>query len=64
MKGCDQMKLPQDPVMLLSAVNMKLRDYYDNLDDLCPSEGVEKDDIVRESRAIGYEYDEKSNQFI
>lgn len=64
MKGCDPMKLPQDPVMLLSAVNMKLRDYYDNLDDLCPSEGVEKDDIVRKLRAIGYEYDEKSNQFI
>ena len=29
------MKLPEDPVMLLSFVNMKLRDQYASLDDLC-----------------------------
>ncbi len=27
--------LPKDPAMLLSAVNMKLRDFYDSLDALC-----------------------------
>ena len=27
--------LPQDPMMLFSAVNMKLRDEYDSLDALC-----------------------------
>ena len=27
--------LPQDPAMLLSYVNMKLRDQYASLDDLC-----------------------------
>ena len=29
------MKLPEEPVMLLSFVNMKLRDQYASLDDLC-----------------------------
>ena len=29
------MKLPEDPVMLLSFVNTKLRDQYASLDALC-----------------------------
>lgn len=29
------MELPKDPVMLLSVVNTKLRDYYTSLDALC-----------------------------
>ena len=27
--------IPKDPVMLLSFINMKLRDFYDSLDALC-----------------------------
>ena len=27
--------IPNDPVMLLSFVNLKLRDFYNNLDDMC-----------------------------
>ena len=29
------MALPNDPIMLLSVVNLKLRDFYKNLDALC-----------------------------
>ena len=29
------MQLPEDPMMLLSFVNMKLRDEYDSLQALC-----------------------------
>ena len=29
------MALPTDPIMLLSVVNLKLRDYFKNLDALC-----------------------------
>ena len=36
--------LPKDPAMLLSAVNMKLRDFYDSLDALCDDL-----DVARES---------------
>lgn len=27
--------IPKDPVMLLSFINMKLRDFYPSLDELC-----------------------------
>ena len=27
--------LPKDPVMLLGTINMKMRDFYQNLDALC-----------------------------
>ena len=29
------MKLPEDPMMLYSFINMKLRDFYPSLDALC-----------------------------
>ena len=58
--------LPQDPVMLLSFINMKLRDEYQGLDAL--SEGIdiskdELDEIVRKLEGIGYKYDPKLNKF-
>ena len=34
--------LPRDPVMLLSVVNTKLRDYYSTLDVLCEDMQVDK----------------------
>ena len=34
--------LPKDPIMLLSTVNMKLRDFYDSLDELCRETGADK----------------------
>ena len=38
------MKLPEDPTMLFSVVNMKLRDKYASLDELCRKMDVDKDD--------------------
>ncbi|MGN1318744.1 MAG: DUF4250 domain-containing protein [Lachnospirales bacterium] len=55
--------IPKDPVMLLSFVNMKLRDEYDCLDSLCISLGVERDHIERSLGNINYEYDDSLNQF-
>ena len=34
--------LPKDPMLLLSVVNTKLRDYYHNLDALCYDMNLEK----------------------
>ena len=36
------MKLPEDPMMLYSFINMKLRDFYPSLDALCEDMNVEK----------------------
>ena len=55
--------LPQDPVMLLSMINMKLRDCYVSLDALCEDMDVSREEIVRALQAIGYTYDEKQNRF-
>lgn len=56
--------LPKDPVMLLSLVNMKLRDRYANLDTLCEDMDVSRGEIERALSEIGYEYNEKTNQFV
>ena len=56
--------LPKDPMLLLSVVNTKLRDYYHNLDALCDDMNVEKEEIVNTLKTIDYEYDESLNQFV
>ena len=55
--------LPKDPIMLLSMVNMKLRDRYASLDALCEDMDVSKEDIESALSAVGYTYDEKQNRF-
>ena len=52
--------LPKDPAMLLSIVNMKLRDFYPSLDVLCDDLEIEKDAICVPLSGIGYEYDERA----
>ena len=38
--------IPNDPVMLLSFVNMKLRDKYASLDDMCEDLDISSENIV------------------
>ena len=40
------MELPKDPMMLFSVINMKLRDCYSSLDELCEDMNVNKDELV------------------
>ena len=58
------MALPTDPIMLLSVVNLKLRDYFKNLDALCEDLDADKPDLCAKLRAVGYEYDAQRNQFV
>lgn len=58
-----QAGIPQDPVILLSFLNMKLRDFYPSLDELCGSLAIEKEAVVEKLRQINYEYDAERNQF-
>jgi hypothetical protein len=57
-------RLPEDAMMLLSFVNLKLRDFYDDLDDMCADLGVEKEAIVEKLASVDYEYDAKLNRFV
>lgn len=54
----------KDPYMLLSVVNMKLRDEAPSLEELCKTYGKNQDELVNQLDAIGYIYDAQHNQFI
>jgi hypothetical protein len=56
--------LPNDPVMLLSFVNMKLRDFYGSLDALCDDLDADRREVEEKLKAINYEYDAQKNQFV
>ena len=55
--------LPNDPAMLLSYINMKLRDQYDSLERLCDDLDISKSQIVEKLKTIDYIYDNEKNQF-
>ena len=57
------MKLPEDPMMLYSFINVKLRDFYPSLDALCEDMNVERDEIVRTLKTVGFEYNPVRNRF-
>lgn len=56
--------LPSDPILLLSVVNTKLRDFYKDLDTLCQDMMIDKEDLVEKLADIDYEYDMERNQFV
>lgn len=55
--------LPKDPFMLLSAVNMKLRDQYPSLEALCDDLGEDKELIDKKLTEAGFEYMAEINQY-
>lgn len=57
------MDLPNDPMMLYSVVNLKLRDYYSNLDALCEDLDVDKEELLNKLAAAGFEYQKEHNRF-
>ena len=57
------MSIPNDPMMLLSFVNLKLRDFYSSLDAKCEDMDLNKDEIESKLASIDYEYDPQLNKF-
>lgn len=55
--------LPKNPILLLSIVNTKLRDFYSNFDELCQDLDESKDEIIDILANAGYIYDKEINQF-
>lgn len=56
--------MPKDPVMLLSFVNMKLRDFYSDLESLCMDYNVTVEEITGKLAQIEYRYDRALNSFV
>lgn len=57
------MPLPGDVNMLLSYINLKLRDFYSDLDALCDDLDENREEIEEKLKGIGYVYDSDRNQF-
>ena len=56
--------LPKDPAILVSSVNMLLRDEeFDTLESLCYNFGTEPEDIKEYLHGHGFVYSEKQKQF-
>ncbi len=56
--------LPNNPELLLSIINTKLRDFYSSLDDLCDDLDEDKENIINILSSIDYTYDENLNKFV
>ena len=56
--------IPQDPAMLLSFINLKLRDYYPSLEKLCDDLDIDRTVIEDKLSSIDYHYDKEKNQFV
>ena len=56
--------LPEDPVMLLSVINTKLRDYYPSLEALCDDMHIDRKELSDRLDLIDYAYDAGRNQFV
>ncbi|MDE5778225.1 MAG: DUF4250 domain-containing protein [Lachnospiraceae bacterium] len=57
------MNIPNDPLMLLSYINTKLRDDYQNLDILCDDLNLDKEKLIDKLAAIDYHYNKELNRF-
>ena len=56
--------LPQDPIILLSYVNTKLRDECKSLDDFCEKYEVDKASLISKLKDVNYTYNPARNQFV
>ncbi len=56
--------IPKDPAMLLSFLNMKLRDTYRSLDQLCEDLEVNRQELEDKMADLNYIYDAVKNQFL
>lgn len=56
--------LPKDTAMLLSFINLKLRDFYPSLDAFCEDMDEDRTGIEKRLAEIDYYYDEEKNQFV
>lgn len=55
--------LPKDPIMLLSVINMKLRDFYPTLEALCDDMEINQEELTDALKGVGAEYMPEINQF-
>ena len=55
--------LPKDPMMLMSLINMKLRDFYPSLDARCEDMDIDIGQLLEKLASAGFEYNQNLNKF-
>ncbi len=55
--------IPQDPVMLVSYLNMKLRDEYESLQEFCSANDLDESALLGKLEDAGFRYNENTRQF-
>ncbi len=55
--------IPQDPMILFSFINMKLRDEYSSLTALCEDMEINEAELTEKLKGAGFEYNETNNKF-
>ena len=55
--------IPTDSMMLMSFVNMRLRDQYSSLDALCDDLDIDKDELISKLSDAGFEYSIEHRKF-
>lgn len=55
--------LNMDINIAYSMINMKLRDFYSSLDDLCEDMDISKGELLEHFEKNGYRYNEERNKF-
>ena len=56
--------MPEDPMILLSYVNLKLRDFYPGLDAMCEDMDVSRAEIEEKLGGAGFCYNAEQNSFV
>lgn len=57
------MNLPNDPIMLMSVINTRLRDEYSSFEELCKSLNIDKYELMEKLEKAGFKYKSDINQF-
>ena len=63
MKEGGETMLPNDPMILLSYLNTRLRDDYLSLDALCEDLDLSRAELEKKLKAVGFAYDAEQNRF-
>ena len=59
----DMAEYPKDPIILLSWTNMKLRDFYSSLDELCDDLEIDRKELEDKLKNAGFTYNMELNKF-
>lgn len=56
--------IPNDPMILLSFINTKLRDNYSSLQFLCDDLEIDQNKLIEKLSSIQYTYNDELNRFV